>query len=165
MLQDLSMCHKAVNTYLSTKKVVSECCLAQEMCDKAVNTYPFAFDFVPNQYKTQEMCERVVSENPFLILYCPDKYITQKMIDEAVDNCLAALKFILKWFVTSKTIKKLVTAFYADENIPFYNVGSGDVVFNCNEMGMLDINLNNIILDDNFDKDNPDTITFIRLWV
>ena len=28
------------------------------------------------------------------------------MCDEAVDNCLAALKFIPYWFVTSKILKK-----------------------------------------------------------
>ena len=39
------------------------------------------------------------------------------MCDEAVDNCLAALKFVPDWFVTSEMIKKLFTDLYADENI------------------------------------------------
>ena len=30
-------------------------------------------------------------------------------------------------------------------------------------MGILDIDLNNINLDSNFDEDNPDTIIFMRL--
>ena len=53
------------------------------------------------------MCDKVVSENTFLIVYCPDKYKTQRMCDEAVDDCLAALKLIPDWFLTSKMIKKL----------------------------------------------------------
>ena len=51
------------------------------------------------------MCDRAVSEHPFLILYCPGKYITQKVWDEAVDGCLASLKLVPDWLVTSKMIK------------------------------------------------------------
>ena len=40
-----------------------------------------------------------------IIIYIPDQYETQRMYDEAVDDCLAALKFIPDWFVTSKMIK------------------------------------------------------------
>ena len=39
------------------------------------------------------------------------------MCDEAVDDCLAALKVISDWFVTSEMIKKLFTDLYADKNI------------------------------------------------
>ena len=46
------------------------------------------------------MCDRVVSEDHFYSFY-PDKYKTQRMLDEAVDDCLAALKLIPDWFVTS----------------------------------------------------------------
>ena len=52
---------------------------------------------------------------------------------------------------------------YADENIVYFNEGSGDAVFNCNGMGILNIDLNNINLDNNFDEDDPDTIILIRL--
>ena len=62
------------------------------------------------------MCVRVVSEDPFLIVYCPDKYKSQKMCDKGVDDSLAALKPTPDWFVTSKMIKELLTALYADEN-------------------------------------------------
>ena len=65
------------------------------------------------------------------------------MCDEAVANSLAALKFIPNWFVTSKMIKKLYTA---------------DVLFCCDEIGALSINLNN-----NFDEDDPNTINLTRL--
>ena len=62
------------------------------------------------------MCNTVIPEDPSLIIYCPDKYETQRMCDEAVDDCVPALKFVPDWFVTSKRIKNLFTALYADEN-------------------------------------------------
>ena len=79
------------------------------------------------------------------------------MWDEAVDDCLAALKLV------QEMIKKLFTALYADENILYFNEGSDDVIFNCNGMSILNIDLNNINLDNNFDADDPDTIILIRL--
>ena len=77
-----------------------------------------------------------VVSDPFLIVYCNDKYKTQKICDKAVDDSLAALKLIPDWFVTSKMIKELYTALYADENVFYFNNDSGDVVFSCNEMGI-----------------------------
>ena len=38
-----------------------------------------------------------------------------------------------------------------------------NVVFSCNEMGILNTDLNNINLDNNFDEDDPDTFFLIRL--
>ena len=55
-------------------------------------------------------------------------------------------------------IKKLFTDLYADENILYFDDNFGNVLFNCNQMGILNINLNNINLDNNFDEDDPDTI-------
>ena len=85
------------------------------------------------------------------------------MCDEAVDNCLSALELVPDWFVTGKMIKKLFTSLYADENLLYFNEGSADVVFNCNGIGILNIDLNNIILDDNFNKDDLDTIILVRV--
>ena len=50
-------------------------------------------------------------------------------------------------------IKKLYTALYADENVFYFNEDSDNIVFSCNEMGILNIDLNNINLDNNFDED------------
>ena len=61
------------------------------------------------------------------------------------------MKLIPDWFVTSKMIKKRFTALCADENILYFNEDSGDAVFNCNETGILNIDLNNISLDNDFD--------------
>ena len=80
------------------------------------------------------------------------------MCDETVDDSLAPLKLIPDWFVTSKMIEKLFTALYADENILYFNEDPGNVAFNCNEMGILNIDLNDINLDNNFDEDDPDTL-------
>ena len=85
------------------------------------------------------------------------------MCDGAVDDCLAALKFVPDWFVTSKMIKILFIAFYADEDILYFNKDSGNVVFSCNEMGISNIDLNNTNLDDtNHEEDDPDIL--VRLW-
>ena len=110
------------------------------------------------------MCSRVASEDPFLIIYCPGKYKTQKMCDEAVDDSVAALKLAPDWFVTTKMIKKLLNALYADNNMLYFNEDFGNVAFSCNEMGILNIDLNNISHDDtNYNEDDPETIIHIRL--
>ena len=67
------------------------------------------------------------------------------------------------WFVTSKMIKELFTALYADENILHFNENSGNLIFSCNDMGVLNIDLNNINLDNKCQEDDSDTIIHIRL--
>ena len=47
-------------------------------------------------------------------------------------------------------IRKLFTALYEHENILYINEDSGNVVFNCNEMGILSIDINNINLENSF---------------
>ena len=89
---------------------------------------------------------------------------TQQISDKVVDDWLAALKFGPDWFVTSKIILKLFIALYADENILYFNEDYNNVIFNCNRMGILNIGLNNINLDDtNFEEDDPDTTILIGL--
>ena len=96
-----------------------------------------------------------------LTVSSPDKYITQKMCDEAVDGSLASLKFIIDWFLIRKMINELFTSFYANDGLLLFDEDSGDVTLFCDEMGS--VYHNNINLDKNFDKDDPDTITIIRL--
>ena len=60
-------------------------------------------------------------------------------------------------------IKKFFTVLYADEDILYFNEDSGDAVFNYNETGIVNIDLNNISLDDNFDEDDPHAIVLVRL--
>ena len=167
------MCNKAVDNYPHALEFVPEYYKTHKMCDKAVDTHHPTIQFVPECYKTQEMCHKaahrcflylilflidiklekyvtVASLYPFLIVYCPDKYLTQTMRDEAVDGSLAALKFIVDWFVTSKMIKKLYTALYTYHGLLFFDEDSGDLTFCCNVMGILSVNLNNINLDNNY---------------
>ena len=47
----------------------------------------------------------------------------------------------------------------------YFNKDSGDAVFSVNRMGILNIDLDNINLDKNFDEDDPDTIILIRILV
>ena len=51
------------------------------------------------------------------------------MCIKAVDDFETALKFAPDWFVTTKMIKKLLTALYADYNILYFNVDSSDAIF------------------------------------
>ena len=93
-----------------------------------------------------------------------DQYKTQQIYDGSVDDCLAAIKFVPDWSVTSKMIKILFTAFYADENIFCFNEDSGNIVFTCNEMGILNIDLkNNNLYDTKYDEDDPNAIILVRL--
>ena len=83
----------------------------------------FLFDSVPNQYKTQGRCYKIVSKDPFELKYCHGRYKTQGKGNKAVDDFLPALKYVRHRFVTSKIIKKLLTALYKDDNIlPLMNI-------------------------------------------
>ena len=95
----------------------------------------FVFDSIPNQFITQEICNIIV----FYILFNSktERYKTQKMCDEAVDDCLAALEFIHDWLATSKMIKKLYAALYADDGLFFVDGDSGNVTSSCNKMAFL----------------------------
>ena len=96
-------------------------------------------------------------------MYCPDKYKIHRRCDEAVDNSLAELKLVPDWFVASKMIKILFAALYTNENLLYFNEDSGNVVFSFNEVGVLNIDLNNMNLDNNFDEDDPNSIILVRL--
>ena len=67
------------------------------------------------------MCDKIVSEDLFELKYCQDRYKNEEMCNKAACryDFLPALKFVPDWFVTNKMIKKLLTAFYADDNILF----------------------------------------------
>ena len=47
--------------------------------------------------------------------------------------------------------------------IYYVNKDSGNLVFSCNEMGILNIDINNVNLGNNFDEDDRGTIIHIRL--
>ena len=64
------------------------------------------------------------------------------------------MKLVPDRFVTNKMIKKLYTAFCADENIIYFDEDSGNALFFCNEMRILNIDLNNINLDNIIDEDD-----------
>ena len=46
----------------------------------------------------------------------------------------------------------------------YFNEDSGDVSFNYNEVGIVNIDLNNINRDYNFDEEDPNPIILIRLF-
>ena len=52
---------------------------------------------------------------------------------------------------------------YADDGLLLLDEDSADIRSCCNEMCILSVNVKNIYLDDNFDKDDLDTTIFTRL--
>ena len=61
-------------------------------------------------------------------------------------------------------IKNPYAAFFADDNILFFDECSGNVIFTTDEIGVLFVNLSSINLDDDiFYEDDPKTITHARL--
>ena len=80
----------------------------------------------------------------------------------AVYDSLATLNLVPDWFATGKMIKELFTVLYGDQNMHYQKEGSGNVLFSCNKMDILNIDLNNINLDNNFHEDGSDTIIDIR---
>ena len=147
------MREKAVNTHLSTSANFADGIEAHEMCDKCL----FVFDYVCNQYKTQEIYDKIAFDFAFKLKYCHHRYKTQEMCNEV-------LKFASDWFATSKMIERLLNALYVDDNVLYFHEDSGNVIFSCNKMGVLSIDLNNINLDDtNYDEGFPQTIIYMRL--
>ena len=104
-----------------------------------------AFDSIPDQYKTQDM-------------WHSNKYKTQKMSDKAVDDCLAALKFIHDWFVTSKMLENFDNALHANDDMLFYSEYFDKVTFIANQKHILAVDFDKINLDNNFNKDDSDII-------
>ena len=60
-------------------------------------------------------------------------------------------------------VKKFFTALYADKNRLYFDEDSGNVVFNSNDMSILNIDLDNFNLDHNFDKDYLGTNIYVKL--
>ena len=142
------MCKKAVNISSSAIQFVPECYKTREMCDKSVPKDPFMLKYSDDRYKNQEMCDKAFSEEPFLLKICHDSYKTPEMRDKAVDDFPTALKSVPDWFVTSKVIKNLHSALFADDNMLFCDKDSGIVTFSNDEMSILIVDFNNNNLDD-----------------
>ena len=50
------------------------------------------------------------------------------MCNKTVGDFLLPLKSVPDWFVASKMIKELLTALYADKNIPYFIEDPGDAI-------------------------------------
>ena len=98
-------------------------------------------------------------------VYCPNWYKTQTVRDEAVDDSLVALKFIPDWFVSNKALAKSDNAFNAHDDILFYNEDFDKATFIANQRHIIAVDLDktNLDNDNNFDEDDSNTITQVRL--
>ena len=103
-----------------------------------------------------------MSDDPFSIRYVPDQYNTPEICDKALDDCLSALKFVPGWFLTSKIIKTLFPALDTGENVLCFNEDYGNAAFTSNGISILNIDINNINLVNNFYEEDPDTFILIR---
>ena len=122
----------------------------------------FAFMFLMDI--NLKKCVSVVSEDLFMMAYCPNKHKTQRMCNEAFDDCLAALKFIPDWFITSKMLEKSDSALLTNGDIVFFNEDFNKVSFIANQdLLVVDLDKINLDNDTNFDKDVPDAI--IPVWL
>ena len=143
-------CDKSFDTYPSPIQFVPECeCYTtQKMSDKAVDTCHFVFDPVPGWCSAHEMCDKLVSEEPFMLKYCLDGYKTQEMCDKAVDAFLSTLKFVPDWFVENEMLGKLENVLFSNDDTDLDVIDSDIVTFFSHVIGLNNIDLNNINLDD-----------------
>ena len=99
-----------------------------------------------------------------MLKYCLDRYNTQKIYNKAIDIFLPTLKFVTDSFVTSKMIKKLDDALFANDDINFVNEDSNYVTFFNDERDFFRVDHDKINLDDvGFIEDDPGTIIHVRL--
>ena len=75
------------------------------------------------------------------------------------------MKLVPDWFVTTKIIKKPFSALFSDYNILCFNEDSGTAVFFWNEIGILNIDLNNIYLNNNLMKITLILLSLSDFWV
>ena len=60
-------------------------------------------------------------------------------------------------------IKKLFTVLHTDENVIYFDEDFGNLVFNCNEIDIINTDLNYVSLDNNdFNEDDSGTIIHVR---
>ena len=88
------------------------------------------------------------------------------MWDKFVDDCLAALKLIPDWFITSKMIEIFHNTLHVNDNILSYKEDFDKVTYIANQRHILAVNLDKINLDNDnsFNLDDPDTIDHVRLF-
>ena len=93
------------------------------------------------------------------------------MIDIRPKKCvIKLLLFVLTvaasdWFVTNKKLEKLDDVVFSFDDVDLHDIGSDNVIFVSDDIGLKTIYLNNINLDDdNFDDYDRETIIH-DLWL
>ena len=87
------------------------------------------------------------------------------MCDQAVVDCLAALKFIRDWFVTTIMLEKYHYTLLVNDDTLFSNKDHNKVTFVSNESYVFVVDFDEINIGErnNFDEDSLDTIIYVRL--
>ena len=112
---------------------------------------------------TQKMCEKSVCQRTYMLKYCQDRYKTHKMCEKAVDACLPALKFVVDWLVTPKMLGDLGNTVFFNGDIDLGNVDLGILKLFNDGMDIVNVNLDNVCLDDDFEDDNLNTVYLVKL--
>lgn len=108
------------------------------------------------------MCNEVVSKEYFMLKYCPDRYKTQLMCNNAVNACLLALKFVPRWFVTTKMIAKLDNAVFSNGDRVLLGDIDSDIVAFFNNDEELNIKiLSNVNCNDNSEDFDTKTTNYV----
>ena len=84
------------------------------------------------------------------------------MCDNGANAFLIALKFVADWSVTNELLEKLDNSVFSNVDMFFHDLDSNFSTIFSSDMGFSTADLNNINLDDNFDKDDPETINHVR---
>ena len=109
------------------------------------------------------MSDKGVSGKPFMLNYCLNRYKSQEMCDKAVDAFLTTSKFVPNWPFTKKMLENPDYVVFSNDEIDLDDTDSDFVTFYSDGMGLADIDLSNINLnDDNFDEDDPINIFVVR---
>ena len=96
-----------------------------------------------------------------------NKYKSQEMYKEIVNAFLPLLKFVPDWFVSNKMPRNRGNAVSLNDDIVFVNADSDNFTFLSDDMGLANVRLNDLSLDDNnFDDDDHGTIihAIIHVW-
>ena len=96
-----------------------------------------------------------------------NKYKSQEMYKEIVNAFLPLLKFVPDWFVSNKMPRNCGNAVSFNDDIVFVNADSDNFSFLSDDMGLANVHLNDLSLDDNnFDDDDYGTIihAIIHVW-
>ena len=126
----------------------------QEVSEKVVDSCLPALKFVPNWFDTN-------------ILFVSNQSGTNFNDDRQVSTTLSDTSWVLYWSAwnawKTKFLEKPDDVVISNDDIIIVNKDSDNVTFFSNDIGLVNVDLNNVRLDDvSFDNDGPEIIIHAR---